>query len=205
MPGSRVPAAKSTAQEWVALRVRSVADGLLVRGDGVPLGVVRVDPAAMALLSKRERGVRVAGLREALLGIDGVYQIISVQRSVDLDAYLASLEGVVREAAGAAQRGLAREYLAYTRGVVSGGEAREQRHYVLLGPTPDQRRAWKQPEARKAAADLAAALERAGLVARQASAAELVDLLATYLQPGRRADEPVTEPAGITVWGGVGA
>ena len=196
---------RDSAQQWVAGRVRAVRDGLLVRGDGTPLGVVRVEPAPLGLLSERERGVRVAGLHEALHAVDGSYQMVSVQRPVDLDQYLGHLEDAVRDAAGPQQRALAREYRDYVRGVAGGGDAREQRHYVLLGPDPAQRRGWKEADARKAAGDLVAALGRAGLTGQVPEAQEIVDLLGTYLQPGRRADEPLVEPARFTVWGGGGA
>ena len=191
-----------SAQEWVAHRVRNVADGMLLRGDGVPIAVVRVEPTAMALLSERERGIRVQGLHEALQGISGAWQMSSVQRPVDLDQYLDHLADVVRDADTPSRRAMARGYLAYVRSLVGSGQATEQRHYVLLGPDAKESKAWKETDARKAAADLEAALARASLAARQATAAEIRDLLVTYLQPDRRADEAPGEPSGITVWGG---
>lgn len=191
------------AQAWVAERVRTVDDGILWRADGVPISVVCVLPAAMALLSERARGLRVAGLHEAFAGITGSWQMISVQRAVDLDGYLAALEAVLQEAATPMQRSLARDYLGHVRSLVGGGQAREQRHYVLLGPDPTQPRTWKEADARKAGVTLVGALGEANLTARVATAAEIRDLLTTYLQPSRRADEPLTPDAGVTTWEGV--
>lgn len=195
------PSAESSSR-WVADRVRAVADGLLWRGgDGAVVSVVRVEPVAMGLLSEREQVARVEGLHEALHVVTGAFQIVSVQRAVDLDAYLADLDGTVRDATAPQQRALAREYREYVRGLVSGGEVREQRYYLLLGPDPTNQGAWKEPDASKAGVDMVAALGKAGLTAHVADATEIVDLLATALQPGRRADEPVVEPARLPVWG----
>jgi hypothetical protein len=186
-----------SAVEWVARRVRSVADGVLVRGD-VPLAVVRIEPAPVALLSEREVARRVEDMREALAGLQGPWQAVSVQRPVDLDAYLADLDAALAQAAGP-RRGLMREYARYVRGLVGGGEAVEVRHYLLVGPPGAT---WSEAEARKAAEEAAEAVRRGGLGAAVPGVGELMDLLAAALQPARRA-EPVTAPAPVPMWGGV--
>lgn len=188
-------------QDWLARRIRSISDGIIVRGDGVPLAVICIEPVAMALLSEREQALRVQGVHEALQGVAGQWQMIDVQRPVDLDDYVEHLTTAVRDADSPARRTAARGYLGYVRDVVGSGQATEQRHYVLLGHDPRQP-AWKAAEAHKAAADLVAALGRAGTQAHPAAATEIRDMLLAYLQPDRRADDTATEPSGITVWGG---
>ena len=196
MRGAEPP---GSAQEWVAARVRAVGDGVLVRGDGVPWGVVRVDPAAVSLLSDAEQAARVRAVREALMGLGGAWQAVSVQRPVDLDAYLRGLDEAVAASAGL-RRVAARDYRDYVRGLVSGGEATERRHYLLVGPAREAR--WSEADAQAAASRAAQAVSRAGLAAWVAEAAEIADLLATRLQPARRADERVEAPAAVPMWGG---
>lgn len=176
-----------TARAWVARRIQGIGDGLLVRGDGVPVAVLRVEPAPFALLSDRERGVRIAAAHEALRAVTGRWQAVSVQRPVDLDSYVTALEGAAREAGGA-RRAVLRAYAEHVRQTVATGGALEVRHFLLL---EGEKRPGGDGAARQAAGELAVSLARGGLTARPASTGEAMDMLHGYLVPSRAPGEGV--------------
>lgn len=182
---SGVDAGADTARAWVARRVQGVGEGLLVRGDGVPVAVLRVEPAPFALLSARERGVRIAAAHEALRAVTGRWQVVSVQRPVDLDSYVTALEGAAREA-GDARRAVLRAYAEHVRQTILTGGALEVRHFLLL---EGEKRPGGDGAVRQAAGELAVSLARGGLTARAATTAEAMDMLHGYLVPSRAPGE----------------
>lgn len=167
----------------------------MVRADGSFVAAVRVDPAAFALLSDRERERRIAGLHEALQALPGGAQIAVIPRPLDLDAYLASLESLLVEADGA-RRGLLRKYLRYVRGLVTSAGALERRFYVLVNS--DTRGPVSRDELLQKARELVAALGRAELSAHLCDERELIDLLFVFAHPAQaafeRAELPVVAP-----------
>ena len=203
-PARAVPTRKpeaDTARAWVAERFADARDGLLARRDGTPVAALRVMPAPFGLLSDRERAARVAGVHEALRAVDRPWQIVTVQRPVDLDAYLRALEAAVAET-DAGRRPHLRQYAEYVRRTVTAGEATERRYFLLVH---GKREKGAEALAVQAAAELAGALGRAGLDVRPARAAELHDAIAQYLAPARAADEEIVYGAELTTYQGVAA
>ncbi|MBX5466898.1 MAG: hypothetical protein K6U14_05310 [Firmicutes bacterium] len=122
-------AAQLAAQAW--LPIRDLRDGCLVRPDGAVVAGVKIAPFSLALKSDRERATAIQGFQAALNGLTVPWQIVSVYRPVDLDAYLGHLDRLHAEAAGPRRQALG-EYARWVRGLVQAGETVERRYYLLL-------------------------------------------------------------------------
>lgn len=193
LPGAKKSPApapgQDTVQKW--LPVRDVQSGLVVRQDGVPVAVVRVEPAPFSLLSDRERERRIAALFEAVQGLAGAAQVLSLARPLDLDAYIEDLEARLREADGA-RKAILRGYLSYVRGLAAAGSAVERRFYVLIPGEAGKKKGGRE-ELMARAREFLAALSRAELSARLCDDREILDLLFCFFNPAQAAFERPAE------------
>ncbi len=181
-----LPPAPPSVQGW--LPVTGVEDGLIIRADGTYVAALRIIPVPLGLLSERERERRITALHEALQGLPGAAQLLSVPRPVDLDAYLGHLAALLCSAAGP-RRTLLAGYQRYVQGLGAGGEATERRFFVLLrGDGADE------ATLRQRTTEFAASLGRAGLNAHTCDDRELADLLFAFLHPLQAAVERATPP-----------
>jgi hypothetical protein len=144
--------AQAAAQDWLPLR--DLDGGLLTRSDGAVVGGVRIEPLSLALKSAREVAALVGAVHAAMNGISVPWQMLAVQRPVDLDAELGRLAALQVDARRAQ---VLRAYRAWVEGLVRGGESMERRFYVLLVRTGADAAA----EHRQALPALAADLGRA--------------------------------------------
>lgn len=186
---------QDTVQKW--LPVRDIRDGLLVRQDGVPVAVVRVEPAPFSLLSEAERERRISALFEAVQSLPGAAQILSLPRPLDLDAYISSLEALLAEAEGS-RRAVLRSYVQYVRSLVAGAGAVERRFYVLV-PGEGRKKGGRE-ELLARAREFLAALARADLQARLCDDREILDLLFVFFNPAQAAFERPVEAAPATIY-----
>lgn len=181
--------AAKTAQQWMGSEVADISGGLIVRGDGALVAVLKVEPANIALLSGRERAQRIQALHEALSGIPDAYQILCLPRPIDLDAYLADLDRLLADA-DSRRRHLLAQYVQYVRRVTASGEAMERRFYLLLPLAPaEARRKGAADDLRQRAAEVGAALSSATLEAHVLGDRGLIDLVHTFSHPSTAAFE----------------
>lgn len=179
--------ARKAVQSW--LPFSDIDKGVLVRKDGQVAAVLRVEPFNLSLKSETEKKRIVAAVFEALNGLRDPFQVFSLGRPVDLDAYLRSLQEKAREAASPVRRTLLQEYIRYVGTLAASGEAMERRYYVLL-PGKDQ------AEIMQKAHELAGSLERAGLKVKICEDQEIIDLLFVFLHPAQAAFERPPQFAG---------
>ncbi len=125
-------AARQAAQDWLPLS--DLHDGLLFRPDGGVVGGVSVAPFSLALKSASEIKVIIGAIHAAINCLDKPWEIVSMFRPVDLDVYLASLDGLIRDVS-AARKPVLRNYLAWVAGMVHSGEAVERKYYLLVTRT----------------------------------------------------------------------
>ena len=124
--------AQKTAQSW--LPIKDLHDGCLFRPDGGVVSGVMIAPFSLALKSERERASAVQGFQAALNGLTTPWQLLSLYRPVDLDAYLASLDNSTSNAAGIRRRVLG-DYSRWVRQQVQAGDSVERRYYLLMTRT----------------------------------------------------------------------
>lgn len=173
-------AARKAVQDW--LPWKDIAGGVITRKDGQVVAVLKVEPFNLALKSENEKKRIITAVHEALNGQREAFQVLSMGRPVDLDAYLKSLQDLAREASNAARKKLLQEYIRYVGALVAGGEALERRYYILL---PGK----EQVEVLQRAHELASNLERAGLKVNICEDHEIIDLLFVFLHPAQAAFE----------------
>ncbi|MEN1990235.1 hypothetical protein [Paenibacillus hubeiensis] len=119
-----------TAQEW--LPVKDIHSNLLWRKDNVVVCVIRVQPVNIALLSKNEKNRKINKLAEALNGIDYPYQILSIAKPVDLDAFIMTLERAKKDTEDVIRKRLLNGYAQQAAGKAMSGEALERHFYILI-------------------------------------------------------------------------
>jgi len=170
---------------------------MIVRRDGGLVSCVRVEAAPFLLLSDREKDRRIGAFFEAVQGLPGRAQIVSLPRPLDLDAYLRELETQLLEASGARKTAL-RGYLSYVRNLVAGGTAVERRYYVLISWDGRQKGAQEELSARTR--EFLADLARADLTAHLSDDREVLDLLFYFFNPAQAAFERPVEADGAPVY-----
>jgi chemotaxis response regulator CheB len=180
-------AARKAVQDW--LPWKDIAGGVITRKDGQVVAVLKVEPFNLALKSENEKNRVIAAVHEALNGQREAFQILSLGRPVDLDAYLKILQDLAKEVSNPARKKLLQEYTRYVATLVASGEALERRYYILL---PGK----EQVEVLQRAHELASNLERSGLKVRVCSEQEIIDLVFVFTHPAQAAFErpPIPGP-----------
>ncbi|KYH31330.1 hypothetical protein [Neomoorella mulderi] len=180
-------AARKAVQDW--LPWKDIAGGVITRKDGQVVAVLKVEPFNLALKSENEKMRVITAVHEALNGQREAFQILSLGRPVDLDAYLRGLQDLARETGNLARKKLLQEYTRYVATLVASGEALERRYYILL---PGK----EQVEVLQRAHELASNLERSGLKVRVCSDQEIIDLVFVFTHPAQAAFErpPIPGP-----------
>ncbi len=177
----------NAAQDWLPLA--DLRDGCLIRPDGGVVGGIAVAPLSLALKSENEKRAIIQAVHAAINGLQVPWQILSLYRPVDLDAYLASLDAMLAEA-DPRRKQVLRDYLGWVHGLVRSGEAVERRYYILVSRTG----ADAILEHRTSLRALVEDLQRArGLQARVMSDADWRELLFLTFHSGQAAVEPVPD------------
>ena len=179
------------AQDWLPLA--DLRDGCLIRQDGAAVGGIAVSPLSLSLKSENEKRAIVGAVHASLNGLQVPFEILSLYRPVDLDSYLASLDGMLANT-NARRKTVLRDYLGWVHGLVRSGEAVERRYYLLVTRTgPDAIREHRS-SLRTLADDL---MRAAGMQAQAMSDADWRELLFLSFHSGQAAVETV--PDGLRV------
>lgn len=172
--------ARKAVQDW--LPWKDIAGGVITRKDGQVVAVLKVEPFNLALKSESEKKRIITAVHEALNGQREAFQILSLGRPVDLDAYLKGLQDLARETSNPARKKLLQEYTRYVATLVASGEALERRYYILL---PGK----EQVELLQRAHELAMNLERSDLKVHICEDQEIIDLVFVFTHPAQAAFE----------------
>ncbi|CEP67119.1 Uncharacterized [Moorella glycerini] len=173
-------AVRRAVQDW--LPWKDIAGGVITRKDDQVVAVLKVEPFNLALKSENEKKRIITAVHEALNGQREAFQIFSLGRPVDLDAYLRGLQDLVRETGNPARKKLLQDYTRYVATLVASGEALERRYYILL---PGK----EQVEVLQRAHELASNLERSGLKVGVCCDREIIDLIFVFTHPAQAAFE----------------
>jgi hypothetical protein len=153
------------------------------------VGGLRLGALNLALKSVGERRAIVQAVHTALNGLQIPWELLSLYRPVDLDAYLHTLSAL-SDQVDARRRTVLRDYLTWVARLAQAGESVERRYYLLIERRgPDAAR-----EHRQALPALAADLQRApGLRAQPLTAADWRELLFLLFHHSQAAVEPVPD------------
>ena len=177
----------NAAQDWLPLA--DLRDGCLIRPDGAAVGGIAVAPLSLALKSENEKRAIIQAVHAALNGLQVPWQILSLYRPVDLDAYLASLDALLAEA-DPRRKQVLRDYLGWVHGLVRSGEAVERRYYILVTRTGTDALLEHRASLRALVEDLQRAR---GMQCRVMSDADWRELLFLAFHAGQAAVEPVPD------------
>lgn len=121
---------KRTAQQWMP--IIDIDNGTSYRKDGRILGVLRVRPLNIDLLSDNERRRIVDALAEGLNGENEEIQIFCIGRPVDLTNYLDWLQNKVSTETDFLKKRLLKNFISMAALTASSGETIERRFYVII-------------------------------------------------------------------------
>lgn len=190
-PDQSQAATLRAAQDWLPLS--DLRDGCLVRPDGGVVGGLAIAPLSLGLKSDLEKRAIVGAVHAAVNGLMVPWQILSLYRPVNLDAYLMHLDDL---AATADQRRkeVLRDYLTWVSGLVRSGEAVERKYHLLVTRTGPDAVAEHRTSLRALMDDLS---RGPGMQVRVMDAADWRELLFLAFHVGQAAIEPV--PDGLRV------
>lgn len=191
-PAAPVSTGTST-QSW--LPVKDVFNGFIHRRDGALIAAIRVSPVNFNLLSDNEKLRKIKALEEVLNGIDHSFQIISIARPVDLDAYIASLDEMKNNAPDRIKARLLAGYMQHAAAMATSGEALERQFYILIDQPASKKQQQDEAILYRKAMDLASSLSSADLSSHVCNDEELRDLLFIFTNPNQAAYEraPLTQ------------
>jgi len=178
-------AQKNNIKEWLPL--------IDIRGhtaksrNGSYLAFLRVAPLNLSLRSENEKRRIVSSFHEVLNGLRDPVQIFSIGRPIDLDVYIKNIGMRIDEETNLIKKRLLKEYVRYASGLVSEGEAHEQRFYLIVSK-PDE------TSVINSAHELSGSLRGAGLESVLCDGQEIMDLLFCFFNPDKLATERSVPP-----------
>lgn len=185
-PAAR-PAGGRSTQEWV--NVKDIYQGFILRKDGGFAGAIRVSPVNIHLLTKNEQKAKIRLLYEVLNGLETPFQIFSVSRPVDLDAFIAKMRAMRERTPDATKSRLLGEYIRHAAATASGGNTVERQFYLLLSAAGGKNAALEQQQLAQKLYEASARLSGAGLTANVCADQELRELLFICFAPAQSAYE----------------
>jgi len=120
---------KLTAQKWMP--IADIENGNVYKKDNTILGMLRVQPINIDLLSDNEHRRLIDVLTEALNGVSEGLQIFCIGRPVDLNNYLDWLQEKARNETDFTRKMLLKELIKQSSYIASSGEMTERRFYII--------------------------------------------------------------------------
>lgn len=193
------PKSPST-QEWFP--IVDIHNGFIRRRDGHLVAAVRVSPVNIKLLSESEQKRKIKSLEEVMNGLDEHFQIMSIARPVDLDAYIASLNEMKINESDRIKNRLLAGIITNAAAMATSGEALERQFYILIQQDPSKRPQLDEQNLYRRANELAANLSGADLQSHVCNDEELRDLLFIFTNPNQAAYEraPFANTMFPTIW-----
>lgn len=214
-PAAPAPAAKGSSQSWMP--VKDVYNSFIHRRDGAIIAAIRIQPVNFELLSDNEKFRKIKSLEEVMNGMDYSFQIISIARPVDLDAFIAKMDDMknrttsnrtssssIQEQEAQAKRNHASDriksrllagYMSHAAAMATSGEAVERQFYILLDQAVGKKPQQDEALLFRRASELASSLTSADLISHVCNDEELRDLLFVFTNSNQAAYEraPVTQ------------
>lgn len=167
-----------TANQWMP--IADIEDNIVYRKDGCLVGMLRVQPLNIDLLSDRERKNKVSALSEELNGEKDYLNIFCIGRPVDLNNYLDWLQDKAKQENDFTRKRLLNNFVKEATYKASSGETIERRFYIIIT---------KQNENKAAAdllnrlAELKRKLSTVGLISHICKDDELLDVYSLFAHP----------------------
>lgn len=124
---------EKTAQQWIP--IADIDNCITYRKDNIMIGMIRVQPENLELLSDKEKRRKVESLAEELNGITEGLQIFCIGRPVDLNNYLEWLQDKAKIEQDFTRKMVLKGYIKQASQMASSGETTERRFYIIITKT----------------------------------------------------------------------
>lgn len=121
---------EKTAQQWIP--IADIDNCITYRKDNIMIGMIRVQPENLELLSDKEKRRKVESLAEELNGITEGLQIFCIGRPVDLNSYLEWLQDKAKMEQDFTRKMVLKGYIKQASQMASSGETTERRFYIII-------------------------------------------------------------------------
>lgn len=121
---------EKTTQQWMP--IADIRRNIVYRKDDHILGMLRVQPLNIELLSENEKKRIVDSLTEMFNGETEGLQIFCVGRPVDLNNYLEWLQEKAKEEQDFTRKTVLKGYIQQASEMASSGETVERRFYIIV-------------------------------------------------------------------------
>lgn len=166
-----------TAQQWIPI---ADVDNLIYRKDGHLVGILRVQPENLTLLSDSEKRRKVDALAEGFNGETEGFQIFCIGRPVDLNNYLEWLQEKAKMEQDYIRKAVLKGYIRQASNLATSGEAMERRFYIVIDKAGGAK---AEAELLTRLNDLQGKLQQAELSAHICNGDEIMDVLSLFANP----------------------
>lgn len=178
---------QKTAQQWMP--VADIKNSLIYRKDNILVGMFRVEPLNLELLSDNEKRRIVDTLAEGLNGETESFQIFCIGRPVDLNNYLDWLQEKAKNESDYTRKNVLKGFIQQAFETARSGEVIERRFYLIVTKKYSNEKSEKELLTRLT--DLQSKFLQAGLKTKVCNEDELMDVLSLFANPIEMAFEQV--------------
>lgn len=175
---------QETAQQWIP--IADIDKNIIYRKDNLLLGILRVQPENLDLLSDNEKRRKIESLTEGFNGETEGFQIFCIGRPVDLNNYLEWLQEKAIMEQDFTRKRVLRGYIQKASQIASSGEMMERRFYIIITKKLDGR---AEEELITRLEELQSKLSLAELTSHICSDDELLDVFSLFVNPIQAAFE----------------
>lgn len=175
---------EKTAQQWMP--IADIDNNIVYRKDDLLVGMIRVQPVNIDLLSDAEKKRKIESLTEEWNGEKEGFQIFSIGRPVDLNSYLEWLQQIAREEQDFTRKKILRGYIQQASRMASNGEATERRFYIIITKKAGKK---AEDELKSRLNEMRIKLSSAELTADICTDDEIVELYSLFAYPAQASFE----------------
>lgn len=176
-----------SANQWMP--IADIEGNVIYRKDGLLIGMLRVQPLNIDLLSDREKKHKVEALAEELNGENEGLQIFCIGRPVDLNSYLEWLQDKAKQEQVRIRKGVLKSFIREASHMASSGETVERRFYIIITKKAGNE---AEEEITSRLCDLQQKLSSAELVSNICKDDELMDVYSLFAHPVQASFERAT-------------
>lgn len=180
---------QKTAQQWMP--IKDVNRSIVYRKDGLLIGILRVYPINLELLSDNEKKRKIDSLTEELNGEREGFQIFCIGRPVDLNSYLEWLLEKAKMEQNFTRKNVLKGYIQQASEMASSGETVERRFYIII--TKDSKVHRAEEELINRLNEFNMKLAAAELSSEICQDDEIMDLYSLFANPAQAAFEKSTK------------
>lgn len=175
---------EKTANQWMP--ISDIDECTVYRKDNILIGMLRVQPLNIDLLSDKEKRRKVESLTEELNGEKEAFQIFCIGRPVDLNSYLDLMQEKAKAEQNYTRRNILKSFIKEASNIASSGDTVERRFYIILTKHYENK---AEEELMNRLKDMQNKLSSAELSSSICKEDELIDVYSLFAHPAQAAFE----------------